>query len=479
MKVKNIMLALLTGCLGSTVFASDSLDGKPDPEVQGSKHQGKSGAGAKEVDFHSSPFFAERSSGAKAGGLARQKVNDGQWTAYDSDFLDRPVDIGDEISIVRTSTTKNTVIKTSYDRKGNIISIHAWDRVSGKSLKAGLDLLADPIVKDEIESTVAKLRLVYNAYGEVVSKSAWNKITAEKIAVPPSVPFTNYINEDKYWAYVERQKLYDRSYEDLYVDRGTVRTRRLKKLVRYGNPFGVPQEIEVYEERPIIERHFEDAHYDRDAWVAMFTAQMSGVIDGNGVFANLRKNTSTYLEFGADVHLFRHALEFRFLNLSNSSTIDGRIADFDSNNFPAGSVLDFSLDDYDVTYRKEFIRSERGEFGLNWLFSIKYLDFDIALRNGGTSASLSGGIPLPTLGFEAIKNISDHIDVFGDLKYFTFKNTGLLEFQLGSKYYFHPENVDDWRLSAGLKQYHLEARTDDDSVDLRHIGARFALERAF
>ena len=143
--------------------------------------------------------------------------------------MDKPVEIGDEIAIVRTSTTKHTIIKSSYDKKGNIISIHAWDRRNGQDLKISLDVLAEPIVKDEIESTVAKLRIVYNSYGEVISKAAWNKVTGEKIASPAAVPFTNYINEDKYWAFVERQKLYERSYEDMYVDRGASKNEAYAK----------------------------------------------------------------------------------------------------------------------------------------------------------------------------------------------------------------------------------------------------------
>ena len=83
------------------------------------------------------------------------------------------------------------------------------------------------------------------------------------------------------------------------------------------------------------------------------------------------------------------------------------------------------------------------------------------------------------LGAEAIKNMSDHVDIFGNLRYFTIKDTGLLDFFVGAKYYFHPENVDDWRVAFGMKQYHFEAKSSDDRMDMKHTGIQIALERGF
>jgi|GEM_PF-1002813 hypothetical protein len=438
----------------------------------------------KQREYAASPFYAEKTMGGKSTPSTMEKIEKRERKEYGTSFLQRPVQIGDEVSIVRTSTSKHSTIKTSYDRKGNVVSIHAWDRKSANTIPVGIELLSEPIVKDEIESTVAKLRLVYNAFGEVISKSAWNKVSGEKIAVPPTVPFTNYINEDKYWAYVERQKLFDRSYEDLYLDKGSTRTRRLKKLVRYGNPFGIPEEIEVYEERPIIERHFEDAHYDTDAWVAVFPAEMSGNIIGGSIFAGIAKKSATYMEAGLDMHFLRHALEMRYLRVDNNGVSDSLIPDFDGLSFQPGSRFDFEVDDVDLTYRKEFIRSERGEFGLNWLFSLRYLKFDLALTDTvaagtGNRSSITGDVILPMLGAEAIKNLSDNVDIFGNLRYFSLKDTGLLDFFIGGKYYFHPENVDDWRVSLGMKQYHFDAKSADDRMDMKHTGIQVALERGF
>lgn len=438
----------------------------------------------KQRDYASSPFYEEKIVGSNSSPPVMEKIEKLERKEYGRNFLERPVKVGDEVSIVRTSTTKHSTVKTSYDRKGNIVSIHAWDRKSAKTLPVGIELLSEPIIKDEIESTVAKLRLVYNAFGEVISKSAWNKVTGEKIAVPPTVPFTNYINEDKYWAYVERQKLFDRSYEDMYLDKGATRTRRLKKLVRYGNPFGIPEEIEVYEERPIVERHYEDAHYDTDAWAAIFPAEMSGNIIGAGLFAGVPKSSSTYLEVGLDLHFLRHALELSYSKMENDGLTDTLLTDFDGLSFQSGSKFDFEVDDLDLTYRKEFIRSERGEFGLNWLFTLRYLKFDLSLTDTaaaatGNNASIDGDVVLPMLGTEAIKNMSDHVDLYASVQYFSIKDTGLLDVFLGGKYYFHPENVDDWRLSLGMKQYHLDAKSADDRVDVKHAGIQFALERGF
>ena len=435
----------------------------------------------KQRDYASSPFYEDKIVGSHASPPVMEKIEKLERKEYGSNFLERPVEVGDEVSIVRTSTTKHSTVKTSYDRKGNIVSIHAWDRKSAKTLPVGIDLLSEPIIKDEIESTVAKLRLVYNAFGEVISKSAWNKVTGEKIAVPPTVPFTNYINEDKYWAYVERQKLFDRSYEDMYLDKGATRTRRLKKLVRYGNPFGIPEEIEVFEERPIVERHYEDAHYDTDAWVAVFPSSLAGVLVTPNTASDIVKESKASLEVGMDLHFLRHALEVRYLRMENSTTLQSNLTGFDNVNFAPGSIFNLELDDLDITYRKEFIRSERGEFGLNWLFSLRYLNFDFSLQDlaNQVNASIQGDVILPMLGIEAIKNMSDHIDLVGDFKYFSIKDTGLLEFFVGGKYYFHPENVDDWRLSLGLNQYHIKAQNDDDELDLKQTGFKFALERGF
>lgn len=431
-------------------------------------------------DYQASPFYiGKRLDGVKTPAMMK-KTQEGEWYPYRTSYVDRPVEIGDEIAIVRTSTTKHTILKSSYDKKGNIISIHAWDRSNGQDLQMSLDILAEPIIKDEIESTVAKLRIVYNSYGEVISKAAWNKVTGEKIASPAAVPFTNYINEDKYWAFVERQKLYERSYEDMYVDRGAVRTKRMRKMVRYGNPFGVPQEIEVYEERPIVERHFEDAHYEHDGHLAMISANMKGsIVGGNNPAATISKSSGTYLEAGFDVDVFKHAISFRYLNLDNESTLLGNLASFDGQAFGNGTIFNQSISDYDFTYRREWVRSERGEFGLNWLFSLKYLDFNLSLRNGATTASIEGPVLLPTLGAEMIKNMSDHLDVYAQAKLFSYSDTSLTEYDLGAKYYFHPENVDDWRVSFGLKGYNLDAKSNDDKVNIEHSGYRLALERGF
>ena len=451
----------------------------PSSEVMYSR--AKPSSNFKQRDYASSPFYEDKIVGSHASPPVMEKIEKLERRDYGRNFLERPVEVGDEVSIVRTSTTKHSTVKTSYDRKGNIVSIHAWDRRSAKTLPVGIDLLSEPVIKDEIESTVAKLRLVYNAFGEVISKSAWNKVTGEKIAVPPTIPFTNYINEDKYWAYVERQKLFDRSYEDMYLDKGTTRTRRLKKLVRYGNPFGIPEEIEVFEERPIVERHYEDAHYDTDAWVAIFPSSLEGVLASPNSASDILKESKTSFEVGMDLHFLRHALEVRYLRMENSTTLQSGLTGFDNVNFGASSIFDLQLDDLDITYRKEFIRSERGEFGLNWLFSLRYLNFDFSLLDLATqtTASVEGDIILPMLGVEAIKNMSDHIDLIGDFKYFSIKDTGLLEFFVGGKYYFHPENVDDWRLSLGLNQYHIKAQSDDDELDLKQTGFKFALERGF
>jgi len=432
-------------------------------------------------DYQASPFYVgDRLSGSKTPTMMR-KTQEGEWYPYRTSYLDRPVEIGDEIAIVRTSNTNHTMVKTAYDKKGNIISIHAWDRHKGSPLPMRLDVLAEPIVKDEIESTVAKLRVVYNAYGEVISKAAWNKVTGEKIAVPAAVPFTNYINEDKYWAFVERQKLYERSYEDLYVDRGAVRSHRMRKLVRYGNPFGVPEEIEVYEERPIIERHYEDAHYEADAFIGIFSADFDSTLTGNGVSAKTQTSSKSYIEVGADTEILGHSVAFRYLNLDNSGTLLSGIGNFDGLAYTRGSVFDQGLSDFDFTYRKEFTRGEQGDFGVNWLFSLKYLDMDMRLRDPATGNTMQTDeqVILPTLGFEVIKNMSDHIDLYGQAKVFSLQDTSLTEYYVGGKYYFHPENVNDWRVSLGFKSYNIESTSNDDKIDLSHEGFRVALERGF
>tara|TARA_Y100000589_G_scaffold217821_1_gene205475 strand:+ start:47 stop:1489 length:1443 start_codon:yes stop_codon:yes gene_type:complete len=477
--IGRFLIALLVTGSVTILFASDSLEEEGTKDRMFEKDVKYKDAKHHHNDYKASPFYIGKTMDGVKTPPMMKKTQQGEWYPYRTSYLDKPVEIGDEIAIVRTSTTKHTIIKSSYDKKGNIISIHAWDRRKGQDLKISLDVLAEPIIKDEIESTVAKLRIVYNSYGEVISKAAWNKVTGEKIASPAAIPFTNYINEDKYWAFVERQKLYERSYEDMYVDRGAVRTKRMRKMVRYGNPFGVPEEIEVYEERPIVERHFEDAHYENDGHIAIIAADMDGSISDGVNRATIGKSSGTYLEAGFDVDLFRHAISFRFLNLDNQSTITGQLQGFDSQNFNTGAVFDQSVSDFDFTYRREWVRSERGEFGINWLFSLKYLDFDLSLANGGTTASINGPVVLPTFGAEMIKNMSDHIDLIAQAKVFSYSDTSLTEYDLGAKYYFRPENVDDWRLSLGLKGYALDAKSDDDEVDIEHSGYRIALERGF
>ena len=479
-RLGSFLVALSVFAQSSALYASDSVEEAMSDRIF-EKNVEYKGANHNRNDYQASPFYiGKRLDGVKTPPMMK-KTQEGEWYPYRTSYLDQPVEIGDEIAIVRTSTTKHTIMKTSYDKKGNIISIHAWDRKTGQDLKMSLDILAEPIVKDEIESTVAKLRIVYNSYGEVISKAAWNKVTGEKIASPAAVPFTNYINEDKYWAFVERQKLYERSYEDMYVDRGAVRTKRMRKMVRYGNPFGVPQEIEVYEERPIVERHFEDAHYENDGYLALISADMEGsVVDGAGRNVTLGKSSGTYLEAGFDVNIFKHAVSFRYLNLDNEAVLGGALTDFDSRQFNVGTVFNQSVSDFDFTYRREWVRSERGEFGINWLFSLKYLDFDLSLTDpNGTSASINGPVLLPTFGAEMIKNMSDHIDLYAQAKLFSYSDTSLTEYDLGAKYYFHPEHVDDWRVSFGLKGYNLNAKSNDDKIDVEHSGYRLALERGF
>jgi hypothetical protein len=143
-----------------------------------------------------SPFYV----GVEREGIRRSELSEpfqrGEIGPYNPVMDVRPVEIQDEIAIVRTANTRRSTLKICYDSKGNIVSIHAWDNATGKDLDVNLDVLAEPIVKDEIESSVAKLRIVYNAYGEVVSKAAWNRVTGEKINVPSVIPFTNYVNED-------------------------------------------------------------------------------------------------------------------------------------------------------------------------------------------------------------------------------------------------------------------------------------------
>ncbi|MBW7875472.1 MAG: hypothetical protein H3C47_05760 [Candidatus Cloacimonetes bacterium] len=396
--------------------------------------------------------------------------------------VDRNPWADEEVAIMRTSMTNYDTIKTCYDRKGNLISIHAWDRRTGQDRPVNLTVLANPIVKDEIESSVARLRVVYNNYGEVVSKQAWNKITGEKVEVPKTVPFTNYIDEDKYWAWVERQKLYERSYTDMYVDRGAVRTKRMKSLMRYNNPFGVPHEVEVYEERPIIERHYDESMLRNDGWIAMWNASLGGSI--SGVVANVRNSSGfrdasgSHLEVGADIEAFNRRFDIIYTSLSQSSTTVGA-SSFNGRNFATGSAFDFDMQGVDIVYRRPFIRSDRGDFGINWLFSLKAAEVDASLRNGAQKSSMSGTLALPMVGFEMVRNVSDHLDLFGHVRMFSLSDVETTEYQLGGKYYFHPERVDDWRASVGYKGLTLNAEDKNDRLELDFKGVRFALERSF
>ncbi|PCJ20597.1 MAG: hypothetical protein COB02_03490 [Candidatus Cloacimonadota bacterium] len=432
------------------------------------------------VDLENSPFVvSDQMRGVRTPKMMRRTMR-GEVSQYHTDFYAKPVEIGDEVSIMRTSMTRNLSIKTSYDKKGNIVAIHAWKRDSGQALQMSLDVLAEPIVKDEIESSVAKLRIVYNAYGEVISKAAWNKITGEKIAVPASVPFTNYVNEDKYWAHVERQKLFDRNYEDLYVDRGHVATRRMKKIVRHDNPFGVPEEVVVYEERPIIERHYEDAHYRADAKVGVFSATMSGGASSKTGKATFKDSSATHFEVSVDADIFGQPIEVGYTNMSNKSTLSSATGfTFDNKAYLAGSSINTDLSQFDFTLRREFRRSEEGDFGINWLFSIKYLDMDLSIANAATKSRIKGQAILPQIGIEVVKNMTDHIDLHGYAKYFSLSDTTLSEGYFGGKYYFHPENVDEWRASLGYKFYDLTAKNGTDEFNLKQSGLKVALERSF
>jgi hypothetical protein len=430
-------------------------------------------------DYQDSPFYlGVKREGRRTDKLTRN-LSKGQIAPYNATMDVRPVELDNEIAIVRTSTTNVGMVKTCYDKKGNIVSITAWDRRTGKDVNVNLDVLSEPIVKDEIESSVAKLRIVYNAYGEVISKAAWNKITGEKIGVPAAVPFTNYISEDKYWAYIERQKLYDRSYEDLYVDRGSVRTKRMKKLVRYGNPFGVPEEVVVYEERPIVERHYEDVSYAVDGFVAMHSASMGGTISGRNQSSTIKDSSSTYLEVGVDLDLFGRQIQTTLTSQSNDSTLLSAVNNFDGRNFAAGSKFSWDLTMLDFTFRRKFIRSERGDFGINWLFTLALADIDLSLTNGNIKTSIEGSTLLPKVGFEIVKNVNDHFDFNGSLQLFSMGGVTLSQAYFGGKYYFHPEDVDDWRASLGYKMFALEAEDGSDSVDIDHSGIRLALERSF
>ncbi|MCO4781951.1 MAG: hypothetical protein KC646_06460 [Candidatus Cloacimonetes bacterium] len=435
------------------------------------------------VDLENSPFVvSDQMRGARTPKMMRRTMR-GEVSQYHTDFYDKPVEIGDEVSIMRTSMTRNLTIKTSYDKKGNIVAIHSWKRDTGQALQMSLDVLAEPIVKDEIESSVAKLRIVYNAYGEVISKAAWNKITGEKIAVPASVPFTNYVNEDKYWAHVERQKLFDRNYEDLYVDRGHVGTRRMKKIVRTDNPFGVPEEVVVYEERPIIERHYEDAHYRADAKVGVYSATMSGSASSKGGSATFKDTSATHFDLSVDADIFGQPIEIGYTSMSNKTTLNTAAAGFtfDGRAYGAATdVLNTELSQFDLTFRKEFRRSEEGDFGINWLFSLKYLDVDLNITKPGIyKSSIKGQAVLPQFGFEVVKNMTDHIDLHGYAKYFSLSDTSLSEGYFGGKYYFHPENVDEWRASLGYKFYDLTAKNGTDEVNIKQSGLKFGLERSF
>jgi hypothetical protein len=428
-----------------------------------------------------SPFYV----GVEREGIRRSELSEpfqrGEIGPYNPVMDVRPVEIQDEIAIVRTANTRRSTLKICYDSKGNIVSIHAWDNATGKDLDVNLDVLAEPIVKDEIESSVAKLRIVYNAYGEVVSKAAWNRVTGEKINVPSVIPFTNYVNEDKYWAYVERQKYFDRGYEDLYVDRGHIRTKRMKKIVRHNNPFGVPQEIEVYEERPIVERHYSDIRYSNDGYFGFHNAEMSGSIKGLNSSAEIVPNKSTYMELGTDLNLFRRHFEFNFVNMSNDSTLRSVSAGFQFDNigYGAGTRFNWDVKQLELLARRKFVRSEEGDFGINWLYSLNIMDVDFSLSQGNNKSEISGLIAVPTFGMEVLKNWNDHFDWIGSAKFFALSGVSLFDMYFGAKYYFRPENVDDWRFNIGYKSFKMAAEDDNDEVDMSHSGLRFSLERSF
>lgn len=422
-------------------------------------------------EYRDSPFYAPE----------RATVEHRNLRPYSTQ--NRALGVDEEVAIMRTSMTNLHTIKTTYDRKGNIITIHSWDRRTGEDVPVNLDVLADPITKDEIESSVAKLRVVYNSYGEVVSRQAWNKITGEKISVPPAIPFTNFIDEDKYWAWVERQKLYERSYADMYVDRGAVRTRRMKSMMQYANPFGVPYEVEVYEERPIVERHYDDGWYRNDVWIAMFSADMTAKVkDRLGASSGVKKKSASHFEVGADVELGHKRFDLTYHSIASDSTLNQGLT-FDNRAYGAGSMLDFDLQAVDVAYRRPFVRSDKGDFALNWILSARLMDLEAKLSNqnlGGTNISrLKGTTVMPLIGMETIKNVSDHIDFFGSYRMFDISDVAMNEWQIGAKYYFHPEQVDDWRAVVGLKSLTYEGEESKDFMRISQRGMRFGLEKAF
>ena len=112
---KLIVTLLLTGS-ASILFASDSLeDGTSDrmfeknAEYKDAKHHRN--------DYKASPFYIGKTMDGVKTPPMMKKTQTGDWYPYRTSYLDKPVEIGDEIAIVRTSTTKHTIIKSSMIKR--------------------------------------------------------------------------------------------------------------------------------------------------------------------------------------------------------------------------------------------------------------------------------------------------------------------------------------------------------------------------
>lgn len=101
------------------------------------------------------------------------------------------------------------------------------------------------------------------------------------------------------------------------------------------------------------------------------------------------------------------------LTISSSGTTDTQIF-FQGVSFPSNTLLtaDFRFDSYRITYRYDFVKRSKIEFGLG--FTAKIRDAEIALNSAGSYASKTNTGFVPIINFRLNWKINDRIGILLD-----------------------------------------------------------------